>query len=115
MDAREVVVKTALSIEERGDGRVFAARLKELGLTAYGQSPAEAKSKVKRQFNTLINEYRKLGLLEQRLNRVGVEWRWRDEYSDENAPIEETAPDSPVVRESGMEFRPMNTTTAMAA
>ncbi len=91
MNQREVVVKTLLSIEEREDGRVFAARLRELGLTAYGHDTSEAKSNVKRLFNKLINEYRKLGLLEERLNGIGVEWFWRDQYQNLEGEGEETA------------------------
>jgi len=114
---REVVVKTVLFIEERGDGKVFAARLKELGLTAYGQTPAEAKSKVKRQFRALIAEYRKRGILQRRLDGVGVEWGWRGEYAPQGVAVEETAPGAGSVSEPamGMEFHPMTATTAMAA
>lgn len=112
---REVVVKTVLSIEERGDGLVFAARLKELGLTAYGRTPSEAKSKVKRNFNRLIAEFRKRGILEARLNGVGVEWGWRDEYASQGIEVEETAPGAERAEApAGMEFRPMTMTSTMA-
>ena len=114
---KEVVVKTVLSIEERGDGEVFAARLKELGLTAYGRTPSEAKSKVKGRFHAFIAECRKRGVLEARLDRVGVEWGWRGEYAPpEGVEVEETAPGAERAEApADMEFRPMTSTTAMAA
>ncbi len=91
MEEREVVVTTVLSFEPRHDGKIRAARLKDIGLTAYGKSDAEAEDKVKRQFARLVSEYRQLGLLEQRLNEVGVTWCWRNEYKDASLPVQNVA------------------------
>ena len=92
MNSRKVVVKTALSIESRQDGRMFAAHL-SLGLTGYGRTPGEAKESAKALFNKWVNAYRELGVLVERLDELGADWRWYDEYTDAT-PVEDTAPDA---------------------
>ena len=98
MDGRKVVVKTTLSVETRGDGKMFAGRLTNLGLTAYGRTEEEAKDAVKLLFNKMINEYRERSILEKRLNGIAVEWYWFDEYHDSDIPLEDTSPGTPPAR-----------------
>ena len=119
MDGRKVVVKTTISIETREDGKMFAGRLMELGLTSYGRTPNEASKAVKRQFHRIIDEYRKMGLLvlEKRLNEIGVEWCWLDEYTDADTPVEDTTPGAAAAKPpiQGIGESPMTQTMAMAA
>ena len=91
MDNRKVVVKTALSIESRQGGRMFAAHL-SLGLTGYGSTPDEAKESVKALFCKWVNAHREWGVLAERLDDLGADWSWYDEYAD-SLPVEDAAPD----------------------
>ncbi len=88
--SKKVVVKTTLTIESRQGGLMFAARLKGLGLTGYGRTHDEAKESVKALFKQWVDGYRQLGVLAERLDCIGAEWCWYDEYQD-SAPIEDVA------------------------
>ena len=89
---REVVVLVSLTLQKHREREVVAARLKELGLTAYGDTGEEARDAVKALFNKFINEYRDSGLLAKRLDHVGVDWYWRDEYPESSGPtVEDTS------------------------
>ena len=93
---RKVVVLVSIKIAKRSDGEMFAARIPELGLTAYGRTEEEARQAVKSQFNRFINKYRELGaeLLEKRLKQVNATWYWEDQYpGDDLPPIEYTNTD----------------------
>ncbi len=89
MPSEKVVVQTSLSIEWRQDGGMCAAHLNGLGLTAYGRGRDEAREGVKRLFKTWVDGYRRLGVLEQRLDRIGADWRWYDDYKGD-VPVEDT-------------------------
>ena len=58
----------------------YAARIRPLGLTAYGYSLQSAAFKVKRMLVSMVNAHRARGDVEEWLNSSGVEWSWLDEY-----------------------------------
>ena len=58
----------------------FATRIQSLGLTAYGNSQAEADQKAKQMFAAFVAAYRKRGTLQEKLNKGGLEWCWESEY-----------------------------------
>ena len=86
-----VVVRTHLTIEMRDDGKMFAGRLKRLGLTAYARTAEGARGAVLRLFNQWVNLHRNQGegVLEQRLDQLGVAHEPLDSYSGQ-APIVDT-------------------------
>ncbi len=77
-----IVVATDLSIEMRADGRMFAGRLKELGLTAYGRTAEEAREAVLKGFNEWVNLHRSFGegVLERRLDQLGAHYEPLESY-----------------------------------
>ena len=77
---REVVVIVSPEYLSNKDARTFAARIRPLGLTAYGSSREEASAKVKRMFASAVETRRRRGTLTRWLNKSNVEWRWLDEY-----------------------------------
>ena len=86
----KIVVATTLTKEYRGD--VCVAQIPQLGLTGYGKTMDEAEQSVKELFNDLISEYRRQGVLEDRLtNHFKVAW-WPAEQYDGDLEVEETAP-----------------------
>lgn len=87
-DNRKVVVLVSIKTSTRTDGKMFAAHLPELGLTAYGRTEEDAKCAVRALFASFIDQYRSLGLLEKRLNQIGAKWYWEDEYPNDGIPIE---------------------------
>ena len=89
-ERRTVVVTTNLSIGRRSDGKMFAAHLDGLGLTAYGYTAEDAREGVTQVFGTWVNLHRDAGILEKRLNEYGVPWQWLDEY-DGPMPVEHVA------------------------
>ena len=68
----------------------MAARLRKLGLTAYGSTEAEAVLACKKLFNKFVHTYRARGEIEKRLDQVGVEWHWADEYPEDAPAYEDT-------------------------
>ena len=86
-ERRTVIVTTNLSIEARSDGKMFAAHLLGLGLTAYGRTEEQARESVTQSFKQWVGLYRDAGILEKRLNELGVLWQWLDEY-DGDVPVE---------------------------
>ena len=83
-----VVVKEEL-YTHRASG-VVAARYCSMGLTAYGDTTDDASNKLKKMFNQEVNYYREKGLLSDRLERLGVEWYWEDEYPSDRPAYENT-------------------------
>ena len=78
MTERQVVVHTICTIERHREDNVFAARLRQLGLTAYGDTEEEAVAGCEKLLQRFVNAYQGNGKLEEVLNRSGVEWHWRD-------------------------------------
>ena len=62
------------------DAGTFAARIRPLGLTAYGSGQEEASAKVKRMFASAVETRRRRGTLTRWLNKSNVEWHWLEEY-----------------------------------
>ena len=89
-DRRVVVVVVEDLYDHQGTGQV-AARYEVLGLTAYGQTKEEASAALKKLFNQDVNYYRGKGLLEERLELLGIEWYWENEYPTDRLPYEDTA------------------------
>ena len=87
----KIVVKTTLSFESHKNGRMVAAHLENLGLTAYGYTSEEARDSVKGLFHTWISWLRRLDILEERLGEMRVEWWEFDDY-DGRLPVEDTTP-----------------------
>ncbi len=98
------IVLDTLIILPRKDGKMFAARLKQLKLTSYGKTPVEAEQALKGQFYRFVSAYRKLGLLEKRMTQVGIKWYWEDEYVG-SLPVEDTTPDNSGGHKGGSDGR----------
>lgn len=79
-DMRKVVVVINPDFLYSGCCDAYAARIKRLGLTAYGYSLQSAAYKVKRMLVSMVNAHRARGDVEEWLNSSGVEWSWLDEY-----------------------------------
>jgi hypothetical protein len=84
-----VVVKVHLTLARHAKRGLIAARFKELGLTAYGSTEAQAILSVKRLFNKFVHAYKEAQQLGLRLDQAGVEWYWADDnpastYEDTN-------------------------------
>ena len=68
----------------------FAARYDAMRLTAFGKTRDEAITKLKKLFKNEINYFREKGLLEKRLNKLGVKWCWESECTNE-LPYQDTS------------------------
>lgn len=84
---RKVVVMVTPEFLHNEDLNLFAARIRPLGLTGYGESRDAASVKIKRMFAAWVKGCRIFGDLEERLNASGLEWHWLDEYEG-NKPVE---------------------------
>ena len=78
---RKVVVVVSPDFLHNEATGAYAARIRPLGLTAYGYTLDTAAAKVKRMFASMVNAHRAKGDVEEWLNSSGVEWHWLDEYS----------------------------------
>ena len=67
-----IVVETVITIERYENWSMVAARLRALGLTAYGHTKEEARDAVKHLFYEFINMHRSAGDLEEHLRAIGV-------------------------------------------
>lgn len=61
--------------------KVWATRLRALGLTAYGDTSEESVRKVKKMFSAFVNTHRELGTLAERLDESGLFWCWESDYT----------------------------------
>lgn len=86
----KVVVMVSLSVRKHREEAIFAAGLAELGLTAYGRAAEDAVQAVKILFRKFVEENRSLGVLEERLDQVGVKWYPKDKYPADGIPVEDT-------------------------
>ena len=78
-----VILPRPMQIGKRKFEGVYTARLRELGLTAYGRTEQEAKVAVNKLFNEFVEEHQTRGNLETLLNRLPINWYWEDDYSDD--------------------------------
>lgn len=88
-DERTVVVICPVARAYNKKGELHAARFAALGLSSFGDTPAQAEQRLKKLFKTFIHTHRELGLLEQTLDELGVEWYWEDEYPADKPPYED--------------------------
>ena len=84
---RKVVVMVTPEFLHNEDMNLFAARIRPLGLTGYGESREAASVKIKRMFAAWVKGNRIVGTLEERLDASGLEWHWLDEYNGDK-PVE---------------------------
>lgn len=87
---RMVVVLTTMKFYTHKTEEVVAARLEELGLTAYGRTESEAALACKKLFNKFVHTHRDRGDIAERLNKAEVEWHWLDKYPDDGPEYENT-------------------------
>lgn len=66
---RRVVVVVRQHVLKNAQTGAFAARIPELGLTAYGETAEKAVAKVRRMYAASVQAHRELGTLEAWLNR----------------------------------------------
>ena len=78
---RKVVVVVAPDFLHNEATGAYAARIRQIGLTAYGDTLDAASAKIKRMFASMVNAHRAKGDVEEWLNSSGIEWHWLDEYS----------------------------------
>ncbi len=77
---RLVVVRfTPVMMVREAEG-IYAMRIKELGLTGFGDSVADARDSLDGLFQAFIVGHRSQDTLEEVLSRSGLEWSWEDEY-----------------------------------
>lgn len=85
---RLVVVRAMPEMTYNAKGELHAASFPSMGLTSFGDTPEVALKRLKRLFRAFIDTQRRLGILEETLNRLGVEWYWEDEYPADAPPYE---------------------------
>lgn len=88
MATEEAVVVVVRPKTLHHDGKdIYATRIRQLGLTAYGDTHEESLQKVKKMFVAFVKAHRKRGTLEERLGKSGLEWCWEREYKGK-LPVE---------------------------
>ena len=65
----------------------FAAHVKSLGITGYGDTEDAASRRVKTMFADAVQAHRMRGDLAEWLDKSGLKWSWFDEYDGDN-PVE---------------------------
>lgn len=80
---RKVVVCYFPELLKHRSKECYAARIRPLGLTAYGSTSEDAMGRVEELLASFVVWYRLEGLLEGILDRSGIEWYWEDEYEGE--------------------------------
>ena len=88
---RQVVVEVTCRFEWHEGRKVFAARIRELGLTGYGGAVEQAISDVKEVFARFVRLHREKGTLERVLNSSDLSWDWRDEYPADGMEVEDVS------------------------
>ena len=73
----ETIIHTSVSYESRPDSVMVAARLTDLGLTAYGLTQDEARDGVLRLFGRWVQHLHERDILEESLDRLQVSWSRR--------------------------------------
>ena len=87
---RLVVVMANLSLVRHRDEDIVIARFEDLGLSAWGHSESQAVVFLKRLFHKFVHVTRRDGRLEERLNSLGVQWYWADQYPADLPRFEDT-------------------------
>ena len=86
---RVVVVTMEVSFSESEDleglPKIFAARENRIGIHGYGPTRDAAKEHLEKVLEVLLIQLARKGILEDKLDSVGVQWRW--EIPDEDQGI----------------------------
>ena len=82
-DAPVHIVVTEAVYENSKTGE-FAARYREVGMTAYGPTAEAAIANLKASLDQAIRRARERGVLEKWLDHIGVKWHWAH---DEPSPL----------------------------
>ncbi len=85
-EQQSVVVFANLERKQTTDNKVFVARIRALGLTAYGDSRENAMLRLRKLFSTYVDLHRKEGTLVERLEKSKLTWCYEGEY-DGNEPV----------------------------
>lgn len=88
-EERKVVVIVSPAFLYCKEINTFAAHVKPLGLTGYGDTEDAASRRVKAMFADAVQAHRARGDLAEWLDKSGLEWSWFDEYKGDN-PVEHT-------------------------
>ncbi len=115
---RLVVVDCDLTMAYNERAGLYAARFRNLGLTSFGSTQAQAVARLKKQFNIFIHTHRDMGVLEKTLNDLGATWYWADQYPESAPPYENTnliPSKDELVRKALEQVHWRPTTSAMAA
>jgi len=76
-EGKVVVMETAhFFTTDRHGAKTYAARVRPLGVTAYGASREEAFGKVKRMVGAMVEAHREQGDLANWLNATRAAWSW---------------------------------------
>ena len=71
MDNRKIVVITDLTIQKRKDGKMFAAHMDVLGLTAYGRTAESARENLTQCYSRWVHLHRRGRHSAQKTERAG--------------------------------------------
>ena len=93
-ETRKVVVKFKPEMLKNESKGFNAARIRELGLTSYGNTVDGALGGLERLFHRFVARHRAQGTLEKVLSRSTTEWYWEDEY-DGDTPYKDVTPGRP--------------------
>ena len=77
----KVVVYCSMEYRTRRDGQMFAARIRQLGLTGYGRTVEQAEEAVEELFVGMVESHRDERLLAKHLDDLEVRWMWHEECS----------------------------------
>ena len=83
---QRVVVFANLERKQTTDNKMFVARIRALGLTAYGDNREHAMLQLRKLFSTYVDLHRKAGTLVERLNKSSIKWCYENEY-DGSEPV----------------------------
>lgn len=72
-----VVVPEKLSLDSP---KLYASRIKALGLTAYGDTDKQSWDRLKQMFGVFVRTHRRVGDLEKLLNASGLDWCYESAY-----------------------------------
>ena len=75
-----VVVMVAAQMFHNFETGTSSARVKPMGVTAYGDTQDEAYHKVKRMVASVVRAHRTCGDLGKWLDTSGVKWWWESDY-----------------------------------
>ena len=67
-------IDAEIEMEERSDGKMYAAHIKKLGLTTYGETRSHAKLRLEELLVKWAEWHIEHGLLHKRLSEMQVQW-----------------------------------------